>query len=321
MTIEAQAAVVPSGSAVPVQQYALSVENLKRAVQIVRDAQKAVMKKGHHYDKVPGCGPKPVLLKPGAEILAMTFQFAPTYKVDQVDLGDGHREYAVTCDLTHRPTGGYIGQGIGTCSTLETKYRFRKAEQKCPACGERTIIKGKQEYGGGWVCLKSKGGCGANYQAGDPRIENQEMGRIEHDNPADYYNTCMKMGKKRAFVDAILTSTSASDVFTQDLTDDAEPDDGSPAPARGARQAAAPGGGITDKQLNYIWRCAKDAGHDTDSLHSHLKEKFNLDSVNGLGRDQASQCIEALKSGEWEVRQPENGHFASSAAGMDNLGF
>ena len=45
----------------------------------------------------------------------------------------------------------------------------------------------------------------------------QQLGRVEHDNPADYYNTALKMAKKRAQVDATLTVTAASDFFTQDL--------------------------------------------------------------------------------------------------------
>jgi len=44
--------------------------------------------------------------------------------------------------------------------------------------------------------------------------------KAEHDNPADYYNTCLKMAKKRALVDATLTTTAASDIFTQDIEDD-----------------------------------------------------------------------------------------------------
>ena len=43
--------------------------------------------------------------------------------------------------------------------------------------------------------------------------------RVEYDNPADYYNTALKMAKKRAHVDAILTATAASDCFTQDVED------------------------------------------------------------------------------------------------------
>lgn len=218
MEIVTTQAIAPTHSPA-IQESALSAESLKRQVSIVREAMGAVMKKGHHFDAIPGCGDKPVLLKPGAEVIALTFQFAPQYEVAQTRIEQGHREYEVTCLLIHRPTGGYVGQGVGSCSTMETKYRYRKAEQKCPHCGEEAIIKGKQEYGGGWICYAKKGGCGAKFKDKDPAIENQNMGRVEHDNPADYYNTCLKMAKKRAFVDAILTSTAASDVFTQDIED------------------------------------------------------------------------------------------------------
>ena len=33
----------------------------------------------------------------------------------------------------------------------------------CPACGAAAIIKGKEEYGGGWLCFKAKGGCGTKF--------------------------------------------------------------------------------------------------------------------------------------------------------------
>jgi hypothetical protein len=48
---------------------------------------------------------------------------------------------------------------------------------------------------------------------GDRRIPN---------NPADFYNTCMKMGAKRALIAVVLFVTGASDIFTQDLDDDEE---------------------------------------------------------------------------------------------------
>jgi hypothetical protein len=135
------------------------------------------------------------------------------------NLGKGHRQYEVQTALYSIVTGAFIGEGVGSCSTMESKYRFRKAEQKCPECGKEAIIKGKKEYGGGWLCFKKKGGCGVKFKDGDSDIENQEMGRIEYDNPADYYNTCLKIGKKRSLVDATLTATAASDIFTQDIED------------------------------------------------------------------------------------------------------
>ena len=93
------------GNAVAMQGTALTAENLKQQVAIVQQAMRAVMKKGLHYGVIKGCGDKPVLLKPGAEVLALTFQFAPKYDVQVTDLRNGHREYSVTCELTHRPTG------------------------------------------------------------------------------------------------------------------------------------------------------------------------------------------------------------------------
>ena len=45
------------------------------------------------------------------------------------------------------------------------------------------------------------------------------MEQVEYDNPADYYNTVIKMADKRAIVAAVLYSTAASDTFTQDIED------------------------------------------------------------------------------------------------------
>ena len=209
-------AVYDSGNA------AMTVQEVKGQVNLIQQVMREVMKPNEHYGTIPGCGNKPALLKAGAEKIAMTFRFSPKFEVSIKDLPGGHREYNITTSITHIPTGAFLGEGLGSASTMETKYRYRKAEQKCPQCGEPAIIRGKKEYGGGWLCYKAKGGCGAKFNDGDSAIENQEMGRVEHDNPADYYNTCMKMAKKRSLVDAILTATAASDIFTQDIDDSPE---------------------------------------------------------------------------------------------------
>ena len=40
----------------------------------------------------------------------------------------------------------------------------RQADQRvCPKCEKPAIIKGKTEFGGGWLCFKKKGGCGAKF--------------------------------------------------------------------------------------------------------------------------------------------------------------
>src|SRR6185369_6401125 len=48
------------------------------------------------------------------------------------------------------------------------------------------------------------------------KVEKKQQVRT---NPADVANTILKMAKKRGLVDAILTVTAASDIFTQDIED------------------------------------------------------------------------------------------------------
>ena len=82
-----------------------------------------------------------------------------------------------------------------------------------PVCGAATIIRGKAEYGGGWLCFSKKGGCGAKYSDGDFRIEGQETGRVPNPDIADVVNTILKMAKKRALIDAVLNTVGAISVF------------------------------------------------------------------------------------------------------------
>lgn len=192
--------------------------DVRQQVNLIQEVMRDVMQNGTHYGTVPGCGDKPTLLQPGAHKLLMTFRLVADPEMTILSLERGHRE--VRCKVRILSQAGVLlGAGVGTCSTMEGKFRFRKAEQKCPSCGKETIIKGRQEYGGGWLCYQKRGGCGAKFKEGDAAIENQNMGRVEHDNPADYYNTVEKMAYKRALVSATLTVTAASDIFTQDIED------------------------------------------------------------------------------------------------------
>jgi hypothetical protein len=193
--------------------YALPLARVLQRVNLIGNVLHQVMQKDVHYGVIPGTGDKPSLLKPGAEKIAATFQLSPSLHVVKTELGNGHREYEVTCTLTHAPTGIVYGSGVGSCSTLEGKYRFRTG----PA--EPT---GKPVPKAYWDTRDQAllGGKGFQAKKIDGKWEIVRQGeKVEHDNPADYYNTCLKMAKKRAFVDAVLTVTGASDVFTQDVED------------------------------------------------------------------------------------------------------
>lgn len=169
------------------------------------------------------------LLKPGADYLGVAFKLVPEFTQTEKDLGAGHREYSTVCVIKTSDGARIVANGVGTCSTMEKKYRWRNETRKCPACGAAAIMKGKKEYDrtggeGGWLCWKNNKttpGCGATFADNDQRVVGQQVGKIENEDIADVWNTVMKISKKRAYVDAIITATGCSDQFTQDAEDHA----------------------------------------------------------------------------------------------------
>lgn len=179
----------------------VTAETVLEHVKLIDDLLRKVMKEDVHYGKIPGCGDKPALYKPGAEKVCLTFRLAQKFETEVTDLPNGHQKYTVNCILMHGDT--YVGQGIGICSTMEGKYRYR---------WDNTGVMVPQEY---WDDRDPDLLGGPSYA---PRKVNKTwwiFRKVDHDNPADYYNTCVKMARKRAHVDATITATAASDIFEQ----------------------------------------------------------------------------------------------------------
>lgn len=194
---------------------ALSVVDVRGQVNLIQHVLREVMQRDQHYGVIPGTE-KPTLLKAGAEKLCLTFRLDPQYEVTQER--DGlHLTVTSKCTLYHIPSSQRFGSGMGSCSTREAKYAYRQASRKCPTCGKEAIIKGKEEFGGGWVCFKKKGGCGDKFRDDDTTITSQSAGRVPNEDIADQYNTVLKMANKRSLVAAVLNTTAASDIFTQDM--------------------------------------------------------------------------------------------------------
>lgn len=62
-----------------------------------------------------------------------------------------------------------ISQGDDPEADTSTDRRVESTRNACPKCGKvKPVIKGKEEYGGGWVCFKKKGGCGATWHDNEP---------------------------------------------------------------------------------------------------------------------------------------------------------
>ena len=199
----------------------MSIADLKTRAGMVQRLKQEIMVDGVHMGKIPGCGDKPTLLKNGAELLCMAFRLAPDTKAEITDLGEGHREYIVTTTISSQATGEIIATGIGSCSTKESKYRYRGTER------ENTGKPVPKEYwsakkagspaaqgilgGPGYVAAKDENGNWTIFRKGSTRIENPDI--------ADTYNTVLKMAAKRSLVDAVLKATGGSCAFTQDLED------------------------------------------------------------------------------------------------------
>ena len=208
--------------------YLSPVVNVQTALtryQDMKDFIDKVLNKDVDYGSIPGTGNKAVLLKPGAEKLAAFFGLTVTYEIiekvaDWTGKDHGGEPFFYFFYKVKLLRQGIVaGEGEGSCNSWETKYRYRKAERTCPECGAEAIIKGKAEYGGGWICFNKKGGCGAKFKDGDPAIESQHTGRVANPDVADIVNTIQKMAQKRALVAAVHNATNASDWFTQDVED------------------------------------------------------------------------------------------------------
>ena len=209
--------------------WALPVDEVKSQVNMIQHVLRDVMIDGEHFGTIPGCGEKKVLFKSGSEKIMLTFRLSNDTEIEVLEMLNGHREYRIKCTL-FSPDGQRLGTGVGSCSTMEGKYRYRAGT------GDVTNVPVPKGY---WDARNSgdmqKAAKTLKDAAAAAGLDGDKFGtkkcdagwmiatiidKAEHDNPADYYNTCLKMAKKRALVDATLTTTAASDIFTQDIEDD-----------------------------------------------------------------------------------------------------
>lgn len=193
--------------------------------QALTDFVSKIMHENTDFGTIPGTD-KPTLLKPGAEKLTTFFGLSKRFVlVERTEdwtganhSGEPFFYYLYRCQLYGR-NNTLIAEADGSASSWESKYRYRNSERVCPSCGKAAIIKGKAEYGGGWLCFNKKGGCGAKFADKDKQITEQITGKVPNPDPADTVNTILKMSQKRALIAATLLAVNASEFFTQDMED------------------------------------------------------------------------------------------------------
>ena len=174
---------------------ALSVAEVQARVRRIQEIKKSVMKEGEHYGRIPGTS-KDCLYKSGAEQLLMTFKIATSISVEDLS-GPDERRYRVKVKGLAQG-GDVLGDGIGECSTSESKFKWRTAVSDAEFAATPE----------------------------DKRRVKYERSRTisqVRTAPEDLANTVLKMAKKRALVDMCLTVTAASDLFTQDVEEQGSP--------------------------------------------------------------------------------------------------
>lgn len=230
----------------------------------VQQIVKQFMVRSVHY-RESGPHAKPALLKPGSEVLLSAFGIAAKPHITTEHF-DGHTIYTVTCEGIHRESAQTVGYGVGTASTGEEVAAWRPivcmAEYNdTPEALRRTK----------WYLDKSG--------KPDSILEVRT-------NPADASNSALKIAKKRAQVDMVLTTLRCSDLFTQDIEDGTDRTD---IPAEAINQATQ----AEVKERQAPGKGRKPAG-------SKLKEKAAATAAKRLTKAQVTMLRMRLANSEKE---------------------
>ena len=291
---------------------AFSVSEMQAQINLIQSYMEGILKLDEHYGKIPGCGDKPTLLKSGAEKLCFAFNLRPDFEITVVDDPESdHREVQVLCRILNKATGLETGQGVGTATTKEGKWRFRVG------VSEPTEFAVPKSY---WKDRDIE-----ELRKLDPSLEGLPLStmknddgkwvvgikgeKMEHDNPSDYYNTVLKMAKKRAMVDAVITSTAASDIFTQDIEEMVENKNVSegkpPSKPKKKEVISKPNQEVQNlddqvntAQLKRIQAVAERVGWGTDDIKAYIKENFGLDSGKQMTIKEANELLKTMEPQE-----------------------
>lgn len=258
----------------------------KQAIQQLKDFIREVMTPGVDYGVIDGTN-KPTLYKAGAEKLNELYGYAPCVEITDRTI-DWHASppliaYEVKVRLVNKRTGQVIAEGIGSCNSMESKYRYRM---------EYWNGSGIPPTEEGWTDRHSKSG------------KSYWVRKIINEDTADLANTILKMAKKRALVDATLSATRSSDLFNELYDDTPEDTPGTPpsVDSAGKHQSAAGyppkrNGGdqqpATEKQLAMIDHLMKTRGIDDPD---RFIAQCGCPSRDKLTKQSASKVIEALGS-------------------------
>ncbi|NMC58366.1 MAG: hypothetical protein GYA51_03120, partial [Candidatus Methanofastidiosa archaeon] len=191
--------------------------------------------------------------------------------------------YRVKCNILTM-SGKFIGAGVGEASSEEEKFKWRFS---------------------------------INENEFESTPENLRRIKYTRDktikqirtNPYDLANTILKIAKKRALIDAVLTVTAASDIFTQDIEEMPEEiinkvEEKSEVKCEASKPSIKePNSQATDKQIGMIHKICDIKGFD----YNHIKEILKVEHLTEINKGAAGRLIEYLQKvdefGEDAIRE------------------
>jgi hypothetical protein len=183
------------------KEYVEKVNGLKEKPAVLNKIYKDVLQINVDYGTIPGT-PKPSLWKPGAELLGIYFHLTTGNTIIEKteDISKPYFSYVVQQRFFFE--GKLVSVGVGASNTGESRYALRKVyelDYQKMADEEKAKV------------ITKKTSKGIQYYLPTPPDEIFTL-----------QNTVLKMAKKRAFVDGILSATGADRIFTQDLSEEDE---------------------------------------------------------------------------------------------------
>jgi len=306
------------------QEHRLAVSDVERQQNAIWELMAKVMKLDEDYGIIPGCKEKS-LWKSGSEKILAMFKLAVDPIVEELASpgSDPYGEYRVRVHCTVKQMGSqvFVGKGIGECSSWEDKYKWRRAVNDAEYAYMEKQGLARIKFGSNYQTKK-------DYEIKQVRVPT-----------ADIANTIVKMGKKRSQIDATLTTTAASSIFTQDLEDMPEelaeqltqehaqkqsgevqqPKRKSEAKQEPAKDNAGPadpkaestGGLITEKQQKMLYAISKQVKLSDQELKDKIKAELGVEHSRDIPKSKFNEFIDSLDpDGKFHTKQkPKDENF------------
>jgi hypothetical protein len=112
---------------------------------------------------------------------------------------------------------------------------------------------------------------------------NSKEASFHGQNPFTIVNTVLKMAKKRALIDAVLSATRASGLFTQDIED---------FPKKGVTKRSDDK--VSKRQLQTIFQIVSEVNIHHETAKEMMRSAYHVDHSTQLTKKQASDFIQEL---------------------------